>query len=269
MNKWADLGVRSASALVLAPFVLTAVWFGGDWFLLLVLLMGIMMAQEWVTIVHNSNAFQFLLHIMAVVAAVIFAGTTAQFYVISCAIATSILLVLLSNEPKSIWKLIGVPYVALPILALILLRDDPQWGLFAILWCMAIVWAADILAYFAGRIIGGPRLAPRLSPKKTWAGLGGAVVGAGAASAMFAASLGLSYWPLVALAAFFAILEQGGDIAESALKRFHGVKDSGTLIPGHGGILDRVDGLTTVVLVAGLVGISHNSMSAADGLLRW
>jgi phosphatidate cytidylyltransferase len=181
----------------------------------------------------------------------------------------AIISIALKGRDLSIWKMLSLPYVALPTLALVVLRNDAQWGFQAIIWCAVIVWSADILAYFAGRTIGGPKLAPKLSPKKTWAGLGGAIAGAGLASAIFAGVLHLSVWPLVILAAVLAVVEQGGDILESALKRAYNVKDSGDLIPGHGGVLDRVDGLMAVVLAAFIVGYWHNAQSAADGLLRW
>jgi phosphatidate cytidylyltransferase len=116
-------------------------------------------------------------------------------------------------------------------------------------WLLVVVWAADICAYFAGRLIGGPKLAPSISPKKTWAGLWGAVAGGALGG------LALGYWGgsvafliLVVLGGFLAIIEQLGDLFESALKRHYGLKDSGRLIPGHGGLLDRVDGLVAATL---------------------
>jgi phosphatidate cytidylyltransferase len=269
MNKWADLGVRTASALVLAPIVVAAIWAGDIWFLVFVIFAGVMLALEWITIAHSANTRQFALHALAVICATVLVkdlGVLRTCGVIAILTAMSIAV---SLQAMNKWKLIGVPYVALPILALVVLRSDAQWGLAAILWCVVIVWSADILAYFAGRIIGGPKLAPVLSPKKTWAGMGGAIVGAAAASIVFTQFMNLPTWPLFVFAAVFAVVEQGGDILESALKRSYGVKDSSNLIPGHGGILDRVDGLIAVILAATLVGYLHNAQSAAEGLLRW
>ncbi len=269
MNKWADLGVRTVSALVLAPIVVAAIWAGDIWFMVFVVFAGVMLALEWTSISQAGNARQFALHTLAVLCAALLVkdfGVLKTCGVIAIFTGLSVVTGLQSINK---WKLIGVPYVALPILALVVLRGDHRWGLPAILWCVIIVWAADILAYFAGRIIGGPKLAPVLSPKKTWAGMGGAIVGAAAASIVFTEVMHLPSWPLFALAAVFAILEQGGDILESALKRAHGVKDSSNLIPGHGGILDRVDGLIAVILAATLVGYLHNAQSAANGLLLW
>jgi phosphatidate cytidylyltransferase len=134
-------------------------------------------------------------------------------------------------------------------MAFVILRGETHAGMLTLMWLLVVVWAADICAYFAGRLIGGPKLAPRISPKKTWAGLWGAVVGAAAAG------LVMGYWigsprflVLGVLGGVLAIIEQLGDLFESALKRHYGVKDSGRLIPGHGGVLDRVDGLVAAAL---------------------
>ena len=169
------------------------------------------------------------------------------------------------------WRYLGVFYVSLPPIALVILRNDAEYGIAAIILVMVSVWAADSLAYFAGRIIGGPKLAPRLSPKKTWAGLGGAMAG----SAM--AALGIGLWlgipgivVLALLAALLAIVEQAGDLFKSAMKRHFGVKDSGRLIPGHGGVIDRVDGLVAVAVAAALIGIWRSGLGhAGAGILLW
>jgi phosphatidate cytidylyltransferase len=156
-------------------------------------------------------------------------------------------------------------------MALVLLRSDPANGLSAIVWVMVTVWSADTLAYFAGRIIGGPKLAPRISPKKTWAGLGGAIAGSALASLIFCAFAGYSgMLALAVIAGLLAVVEQAGDLFKSAWKRFHGVKDSGDLIPGHGGVIDRVDGLVAVATAAAIIGWLRGGIEAtATGLLVW
>jgi phosphatidate cytidylyltransferase len=159
--------------------------------------------------------------------------------------------------------------VALPVLALVLLRTDNVWGVHAIMWLMLVVWATDTFAYFAGRIIGGPKLAPVLSPKKTWAGLLGGMAGAALVSAIYAAYFLPSWAALAGVAAALAVVAQLGDIFESALKRRFNMKDSGNLIPGHGGILDRVDGLVVAGVVAAIIGFVRHSSSLAEGLLLW
>jgi phosphatidate cytidylyltransferase len=144
----------------------------------------------------------------------------------------------------------GLLYVVLPAVGLLYLRD--QHGLALTLWALAVVWATDIGAYFAGRAIGGPKLAPRLSPNKTWAGLIGGMVTAAAVGAAIAIGADLSM-RLLWLGGVMAVFAQAGDLFESWLKRRAGVKDSGAILPGHGGVLDRLDGLVPVAsLVAAL-----------------
>jgi phosphatidate cytidylyltransferase len=152
------------------------------------------------------------------------------------------------------WYALGIVYVFVPCVALIWLRAEPSVGLQQIFWIVALVIAADTGAYIAGRSIGGPKLAPQVSPNKTWAGLGGAVVSAAIVGAVTALALDRpNIGMLIAVSAGLAIVEQMGDLAESAFKRHFGVKDAGNIIPGHGGALDRVDGLIAVAAaVAGI-----------------
>jgi phosphatidate cytidylyltransferase len=142
------------------------------------------------------------------------------------------------------WAAIGVVLIGLPAVALVWLRSLPEVGLSVMLWLLIVVWTTDGVAYLVGRRVGGPRLAPSISPGKTWSGLAGGVLGAGLASLIVASVLGSERLVHAAgLGAGFAVVAQLGDLAESMLKRRAGVKDSGSLIPGHGGVLDRVDGL--------------------------
>ena len=152
-----------------------------------------------------------------------------------------------------------------------MLRSDPTFGIAAIVLVMLMVWAADTLAYFAGRLIGGPKLAPRISPKKTWAGLGGAMAGSAFAALCVGLVLGVpALWMLLIVAALLAVVEQGGDLFKSAMKRYYGVKDSGRLIPGHGGVIDRVDGLVAVATAAALIGALRAGVDhAGAGILVW
>jgi phosphatidate cytidylyltransferase len=139
------------------------------------------------------------------------------------------------------------------VLALLVLRESPD-GLLLAFWAMALVWATDIGAFFAGRAIGGPKLMPAVSPNKTWAGLIGGVLGAGL-FALALTSWGLP-WPLVFATPVLAVVAQGGDLYESWLKRRAGVKDSSNILPGHGGVLDRLDGLVPVAPIAALLVIA-------------
>jgi phosphatidate cytidylyltransferase len=272
--KWGDLGVRTASAVVLIPAAIAFAWFGGFWFKGFVLLLAGLTAHEWTAIVHPKNLAQYALHMAAALCGAVLpdlVGVGLAVLVILGLALVSILIARKEDPDSSKWRYFGIFYVGLPALAFILLRNDSHYGFAAILWVFLVVWSADILAYFAGRIIGGPKLAPVISPKKTWAGLGGAVAGSALVSFIFASITQLNgIWTLAILAGCLAIVEQAGDLFESSLKRFHGVKDSGRLIPGHGGVIDRVDGLIAVAMAAALIGVFHEQgANAARGLLRW
>jgi phosphatidate cytidylyltransferase len=271
--KWGDLGVRALSAAVLIPAVLLDVWLGGVWFTLFAGLLGVLMAFEFTAIAHGGHSGQFAIHASAALAGAFLpgeVGAASTLAAIASLTALSYVVTLAQSGPRTFWTYVGVPYVALPAIALVMLRAHDSWGAYAIIWVMVVTWAADTLAYFAGRIIGGPKLAPRISPKKTWAGLGGAMTGAAIASTIAAFSFAPgSIVPLAILAAVLAVFEQAGDLFESSMKRHFGVKDSGRLIPGHGGVIDRVDGLVTVAVIAAFVGYLREPLSVSQGLLLW
>jgi phosphatidate cytidylyltransferase len=272
LSKWSDLGVRSASALILIPAVLLDVWLGGIWFELFMAFLGLLMAHEWTNIVHQRSSTQFALHAAAVLCAAFLPkeiGVAQSIAIISGITALGLLANAMRDRDKNVFAFVGVPYVALPVLALVLLRSHSIWGVHAIMWVMLVVWATDTFAYFAGRMFGGPKLAPVLSPKKTWSGLLGGMAGAALVSSIYAGFMLPSWAGLALVAAALAAIAQIGDIFESALKRTYGVKDSGYLIPGHGGVLDRVDGLVAAGIVAAIIGFVRHSSSLAEGLLLW
>jgi phosphatidate cytidylyltransferase len=272
--KWRDLGLRAASAIVLIPIILWVNWLGSVWYAILVGLMAGFMAIEWVKLVHGGRRVQLAIHLAAAAVSTALpwtAGPAVAFTAILMLWAGSVVQRQMADMPHSFWSVIGVPYIGLSALALMILRGDPQLGLVAVYWLLFVVWGADTLAYFAGRLIGGPKLLPRISPKKTWAGLIGAIVGGILCSALFARLAGLDslLW-LCSIGALLAMFEQGGDFFESALKRSVGVKDSSALIPGHGGMLDRVDGLVAAGALAALIGCVRAGISAAGkGILLW
>jgi phosphatidate cytidylyltransferase len=272
-SRWADLGVRVASAAVLIPLVLADVWFGGVWFEIFVGLLFVLVAREWVAIVHGGNDVQFALHAAAALAGALLPlqiGIAGAVYVVAAlALIAAIHAVLVGGAGP--WKFFGVAYAGFPPIAFEVLRQGGSMGLKAIIWVMVVVWCADTLAYAAGRTFGGPKLAPRISPNKTWSGLLGAVVGAAIAALVFQSVTGAGpFLATAAVAAALAIVEQGGDLFKSAMKRAHGVKDSGGLIPGHGGVIDRIDGLIAVALAAAILGVWRAGQAdAAAGLLIW
>ena len=270
-TRWGDLGLRVASAAVLIPVVLAALWAGGAWFLLLIAVVGVAMAYEWTTIVHARNATQFVLHAAAALSGAILVPNIG----IPITLLVILLLLLLQSylvrsAQAGPWSYLGIPYVALPPVALMALRADPQLGLAAMIWLFAVTWAGDIGAYFVGRMVGGPKLIPAISPNKTWAGAVGAVLVSTLVAAVLARVLtGAIVMPAL-LGAVLSIVAQAGDLFKSLLKRRHGLKDSGDLIPGHGGIIDRVDGLVAAAVAASLIGAMRGGTDAiGQGLLGW
>ena len=169
------------------------------------------------------------------------------------------------------WAAGGVVYAGALLLAPALLRGDPDWGLTALLFLFAIVWTTDIFAYFCGRAIGGPLLWPSVSPKKTWSGAVGGLVGGVAAGVAVAYASGIGRLGIVGVMALvLSVLAQAGDLFESAVKRRFGAKDASHLIPGHGGLMDRLDGFLVAALAALLIGMIRQGTAApARGLLVW
>lgn len=164
-------------------------------------------------------------------------------------------------DRSRLWLAGGALYIGIPSLCLVWLRDLGPETLF---WLLFLVWATDSGAYVAGRLIGGPRLAPSISPKKTWAGLAGGMVSAGMIGLIMAWANDIAPWMLALLSMLLAVIAQIGDLAESAAKRHFGVKDSSGIIPGHGGILDRLDGLLAAAPVAALL-----CLAFGGGLPLW
>jgi phosphatidate cytidylyltransferase len=247
-----DLRTRIVAALVLAPLVLLAAWAGGAWFGLLLFAGVLLMAREWVDIVHGGDAGQFALHAIAGASGLLAAALPGRAWLFLALAGLSWLaslwLTARARRGFTIHHVSGPLYIALAALALTALRASPTCGAYAIFYLFAVVWSADSLAYFAGRALGGPKFAPRISPKKTWSGFFGAMAGGALAGLAFAWVTGLPAGPLFLVGALLGGFEQFGDLYESAMKRRFGVKDSGALIPGHGGILDRVDGLVAAAL---------------------
>lgn len=274
-----SLGTRIVSALVLIPLALTAIYLGRPWFDLFVILFAGVMAWEWARIAGRrrdpfdpspaaripvSNAAPAGLIVISIVVAALVLDRFPEFVALGlpgwALILTGTALAILATLPnhgrRSLWFGLGVLYVGTPAMAMLWLRDDPVTGqgIATLAWILALVIATDTGAYAAGRSIGGPKLAPRVSPNKTWSGLLGGVASAGLIGLVTGLLLELpSIWKLMILSGALAVIEQIGDLLESAFKRRFGMKDSSHIIPGHGGVLDRVDGLLAVsVAVAAL-----------------
>ena len=266
-----DLFPRLASGVVLAVAALALTWAGVWAFALLVLAVALIIAWEWGGIVREASVDTiFVVSALAVCTAVVLtASGTPGLGLITLAVG-AILAALLGFGDRGHLSSLGVLYAGLPAISLIWLRSSPQWGFLAVLFVLVAVWATDTGAYAAGRAFGGPRLAPRWSPNKTWTGLVGGVVSAMLLAAVlgYVAETG-SIGRMVVGAGVLAVVAQAGDIAESALKRQHGVKDASTLIPGHGGFMDRVDGLVFSATFAAVFGLLVNVHDPARALLMW
>ena len=242
------LKLRIISALVLAPLVIFICWLGGWPFKILLALAGGILASEWLKMCacKLGQGVKEGLPLLAVVSAsVALVSWDLGFLAIVSGLILTLCLVKLRKIPGLYWLMGGMIYITLPIMAMSWLRDKEQ-GEMIFLWLLLVVWATDTGAYFAGRLIGGPKLAPSISPSKTWSGLtGGMLLAALVGIAMVSYNQGQSFVMLALFSAFLAVIAQTGDLLESKVKRYFGVKDSGNIIPGHGGLFDRVDGLLT------------------------
>jgi len=245
-----DLAVRTVSGLVLVAIAGTALWLGGIAFWVLLMAGALAMHHEWAGLVGRMERRRLsMLALMAPLSMLSPFADGPGFLSLGFIIGGAFFIATIDRSFRLAW---GVLYCALPVMALLYLRQQEN-GLLLAFWTMATVWATDIGAYFAGRGIGGPKIAPSISPSKTWAGLAGGMTAALLFAMLLREHFDLPYI-LVLASAPLAIVAQIGDFLESWMKRQAGVKDSGTLIPGHGGILDRVDGLVPVApVVATLV----------------
>jgi len=238
---------RVVSAVVLAVVAIAALWAGPAWLAALIAVVGAIGGWEWSRLTRLTGAAVALPALAAPLAAgvaLVWGGALALAAAVAALALAGALWALLRDRAAVPWLALGVAYIGLPTVAVVWLRGAAEPGAVLVLWLFAVVWTTDIAAYFAGRGIGGPRLAPRWSPHKTWAGLLGGMAGAALVAGAVAGVTGLGpALPLAALGAVLALAAQGGDLFESVVKRRFGAKDSGTLIPGHGGVLDRIDGL--------------------------
>jgi phosphatidate cytidylyltransferase len=173
-------------------------------------------------------------------------------------------------SPRALWVVAGLIYAGVAFAAPVVLRGDAQFGFLAIVFLFAVVWSTDILGYVVGRLAGGPKLWPAVSPKKTWSGALGGTLGAVIAGTAIAHLNALTIWPVAVLAAVLSIAAQAGDLFESSIKRRFDAKDASQLIPGHGGVMDRLDGFIVAALVAALVGLARGGLTfPGRGVLVW
>lgn len=262
---------RLASALVLAAIALGAV-IASPWsYLALVVVTGGLLTWEWGGLTRG-NGFDgtALIQAVSVTALAVFVAfgrpDLSLFILGAAAVAIAVSGV---DRSRAAWSLGGLAYVALPAWALIWLRSDPEFGLAATLYLLAVAWTTDTASYIGGRSLGGPKLAPRISPKKTWSGFFVGALTPALVGYAFALLLGgTSPWRLALVSVALALACQMGDLLESAVKRHFGVKDMSQLIPGHGGLFDRIDSLLLAAVMAGLIALRDPAAPGA-GLLIW
>ena len=253
-----EIAIRIASALVVAGVAGACLYFGKPYFHILVTVFALVMIGEWSSVAGGfDQAKPAVALAMAVIVAVSVLAGVGQFWwsaVMAGAGAAGLaLLAVALSAPSLGWIALGLLYVTAPVIAMIGLLDGSPLGAWAVFWVVAVVAATDLGAFFVGRGVGGPRLAPRLSPAKTWSGLFGGMAAstlAGAAIGAYYSDQPVLFWAVGG--ALLAVISQAGDLAESAFKRRFKVKDASALIPGHGGVLDRVDGLVAAVVAVAL-----------------
>jgi phosphatidate cytidylyltransferase len=281
-----NLQKRILSAAVLLPVTAAVIAFGRPYFELWVAAFAGVMAWEWSQVCSRRRnprdpapgarlpaAAWHLPGIVLILTAVVavlslgFApsGPRTAWTILGVGALLSVVLATNHHAGRAMWFPLGAVYATVPALSLVAIRAEPDFGRASVFWIIALVVAADTGGYLVGRTIGGPKLAPRISPNKTWSGLAGAVAGAALVGLLTAFILNhTNVLMLTLLSAGLGLIEQAGDLAESAFKRHFGVKDTSQIIPGHGGVLDRVDGLLTVVVAVWIA-----NKVAGGSVLAW
>lgn len=280
----ADLLPRIASAIVMIVLAIGALIWGGKPFALFWLAAGLAVHWEWQRMAGTDrNRLVFAGGSLALVLAAAFASQSGPDIGMAIIFVASAGLAWLAGPSKRLWASCGLIYAGALVGSVYALRDldNPlqsaglhSFGLTAIAWLFAVVWGTDIMAYFGGRLIGGPKLWPRVSPSKTWSGTLTGVICGGLLGLLLVKWLPpsaepVAKWPILILGIVTAIISQAGDFLESSIKRHFGVKDSSNLIPGHGGFMDRLDGFITAAAFAALVCLVRGMPPFPAGLFVW
>lgn len=268
-----DVVVRTQSAVVLGLSVLALTALGGWAFVVFTALMAGLVLGEWLGMTRARQQLFVAgdLPAAAALVVILFKAFGAGVALASGGFLFVVLLVSAQDRVRRIWAGLGLLYALVPAVALQSLRDSFHFGLWAIVFLFAVVWTTDVAAFFTGRAIGGPKLLVSISPKKTWSGAVGGLIGAVAAGGVVATLAGLpTVVPVLVLAAFASVVSQAGDLYESGIKRFFMVKDSSQLIPGHGGVMDRVDGLVAAAVLLAAIGWLRGGVAdSGAGILIW
>ncbi len=259
-----SLWPRILASAILIPAALAAVYLGGWLLALWVAAAGLAMSREWVRIVHREDfGWRLALHALALVVSQALLAIEHPDWALAAILFAALIgsVAAQAREERGVWVILGILFIAVPCLSFVWLRHLAPHGLETVIWLLCVVWATDSAAYIAGSIFGGPKLAPLISPSKTWAGAVAGLAAGTAASIVLAQVAGVApSWQFIGASVALSFLTQCGDLAESFLKRTFGVKDASDLIPGHGGALDRLDGLIFATLgLAAFVGLAGQS----------
>ena len=264
-----NLAMRVLAALVLAPLAIAAAYVGGKLWLVLAALTAIGLFGEWLVMTGGARIAVLGPGIFALVMIAAALGLGDLGAALICALAAMMAMAAFATPDLRLWSALGLCYAAAALIAVVLVRLG-EGGFTGLLFVFLVVWVTDILGYFAGRGIGGPKLWVRVSPKKTWAGAVGGFAGSLAVALSFAEAGFGRMLPLLGFAALLSVVSQLGDLFESAVKRRFGVKDSSHIIPGHGGLLDRLDGFVAAIVAAAvIVMLRGGAGGSGSGLLNW
>lgn len=257
---------------MLVPLAIGTAYVGGWPFALFWGLAAMGVLWEWTSLVARADQRSVLATGAASLALAVALAVTGYLLAAVIVLAMGALgAAALALAERRMWVAGGIPYAGALAVAPIVLRSDNENGFLAVIFLFAIVWTTDIAAYFVGRTVGGPKLMPQVSPKKTWAGaLAGVVAAVVVALAIVKVAAQTDLFSIAMLAVALSVFAQGGDLFESFLKRRFGAKDSSHLIPGHGGLMDRLDGFVTASVVAALIGLARGGFEVPGrGLLLW
>jgi len=267
-----ELCLRVGSALVLVPLAVGSAYLGGPPFLAVWALAAAIILWEWTVIVGEPGRTPILATGAAAFAsAAVLFGLGWPRAALAVLALGAVAVAGLAGSGRRAWILAGGVYAGAMLAAPAVLRSDAELGLVAVLLLFGVVWTTDVMAYFVGRALAGPKLWPAVSPKKTWSGAVGGAAAATVVGSGISALAGLDHLAALALVcALLSLAAQTGDLLESALKRRFGAKNASELIPGHGGLMDRLDGFVAAALVATLLGLARGGFDApARGLLIW
>jgi phosphatidate cytidylyltransferase len=237
------------------PVVVAAIWLGGWFFAALLAVSAGVMYWEWQAMCGAKGKQANIIAVLCGAGPVVFLAFGAQAALIGCVIC-AVAVGMASREERRVFLVTGFAYIWLACSAAVWIRGLDPAGMATVVWLGVAVVMTDTFAYFTGRTLGGPKLAPKISPKKTWSGLVGGIVGAAVASGILAGVIDANIVTVALVSGGLAVVAQIGDLAVSKAKRAYGVKDSGNIIPGHGGMLDRFDGVLSASIAIALLSLA-------------